>query len=1198
MLPRMITILLCLFTTGQIAAQDSVLQRIIFIGDAGKIDAQQERVLAAAAQQTMAGKTTVMFLGDNIYPRGMGLPGSAEETETQKILQAQFIPFRSKGAPVYFIPGNHDWDRMGREGLKKIKQQGLYLSQQNDSLLKLLPANGCPDPFEINISEGVTIIGFDSEWWLYPFDKTDEETDCSCNSKEEITERLEELLYKNRHKFILLASHHPFQSYGHHGGYYALKDHIFPLTSINKNLYIPLPVIGSLYPLLRKTFTSPEDMMNPLYKSMIEDISTVFEGFPNIVYVAGHEHGLQFIKNKQVQVVSGSGSKESFVKKGRHALFAETKPGFVTADVLADNSIRFNYFIPEGETSAIAFTYVQPYTNISATVALQPIEQDSAWVQANPAYDSVGNLHRKLLGENYRKEWAAKTLVPVIRISKVAGGLTPTQRGGGHQSLSLRLEDKKGKEWVLRSVDKNPEVIIPAAIRQTFAKDIVQDNMSAQHPYSALIVPPVAAALQVPHANPVIGLVSPDANLGMYEKLFANKLFLMEEREPAGKSDNTIKMLDQLLKDNDNRFDSALYLRAKILDLFLGDWDRHFDQWRWHDDQKGSGKRYIAVPRDRDQVLYVNEGFLPNSASRPWLLPYLQGFKGRIKDVNTFMYNGRQLSSQFLNQFDYETWMHISKESIGKLTDDVLTDALQRLPESAKAIRYNQLLQQLKERRGNMEKAMSKYYYFVSKIVDIRTTNKNEYVEIKNEGDQTLQVTIFKLSKEKKIKEQLYSRTFLSSETKEIRLFIGKGDDSVLINNTSSPIKLRIVGGKGDKKYNVVASARTIKLYDKKHNAVFEGDESKIQKHLSDDSLNTVYMPSDLYNVTGPVIAAGYNRDDGILIGAGIKHVKRGFRKLPYGSMQQLSFTHSFSSGAWLVKYKGEWIKAVGNADIVLNGTAKAPNNTQNFYGLGNETSFNKTGDYVRYYRAKFNLYQADAWLRWRNKSAALSAGPSFQYYHFNETKNAGRFITSNTQLHTYDSATINEDKYFAGATAQFLYDRRDSRILPSTGGYFNVRLTGYAGLNSYAKSFAQATSEFVIYKSLDRQSAVVIANRLGGGVTVGNAAFYQSLFLGGHENLQGYRQYRFAGDHMLYNNFELRIKLADIANYILPGQLGITGFYDIGRVWVNEFKSNEWHQGTGAGIYFAPAQMAVLQFTMGYSREGWYPYITLAVRY
>lgn len=344
MIKSILIFFIALFTCCTVRAQDSVVSRVIFIGDAGEIDDQQGNVLSKAAEQVLAGKTTVMFLGDNIYPRGMGLPGSAEEELTKQILQKQFTPFRSKGTPVYFIPGNHDWDRMGKEGLAKIKQQWLYLQEQGDSLLKMLPANGCPDPFEVNVSDNVVIIGFDSEWWLFPYDKRNEDAECGCNTKAEVLDKMGELFYKNRYKVIMLASHHPFQSYGHHGGYYTLKDHIFPLTAINSSLYIPLPLVGSLYPLLRKTFVSPEDMLHPLYKNMVSDIDEVFEGFPNLIHVAGHEHGLQFIKDKQVQVVSGSGAKEAFVKKGKYALFAKEIPGFVTADVLPDNSIRFTYY--------------------------------------------------------------------------------------------------------------------------------------------------------------------------------------------------------------------------------------------------------------------------------------------------------------------------------------------------------------------------------------------------------------------------------------------------------------------------------------------------------------------------------------------------------------------------------------------------------------------------------------------------------------------------------------------------------------------------------------------------------------------------------------------------------------------------------------------------------------------------------------
>ena len=352
---------LLLISFHLLKAQDSISHRVIFIGDAGEINSAQQKVISEATHYIIKDKTTAIFLGDNIYPRGMGLPNSPEEAETKKILQSQYVPFRSQDIPVYFIPGNHDWDRSGKLGLQKIKAQSVFLQQQQDAFLKLIPTNGCPDPSVIPISESLIIIAFDSEWWLHPFEKDSPDSVCTCNTQKEIIEKLNELFYANKDKTILLAAHHPFQSYGSHGGYFSWKDHLFPLTAANKNLYIPLPVIGSLYPILRNTFVNPQDIRHPLYQDMIKQIDEVFEGFPNMVHVAGHEHSLQLIQNKQLQVVSGAGAKKTFVKKGKDALFGKETNGFVTADELINKAVRFTFYEVKNNTLQIAFTFTKPY---------------------------------------------------------------------------------------------------------------------------------------------------------------------------------------------------------------------------------------------------------------------------------------------------------------------------------------------------------------------------------------------------------------------------------------------------------------------------------------------------------------------------------------------------------------------------------------------------------------------------------------------------------------------------------------------------------------------------------------------------------------------------------------------------------------------------------------------------------------------
>jgi outer membrane translocation and assembly module TamA len=152
--------------------------------------------------------------------------------------------------------------------------------------------------------------------------------------------------------------------------------------------------------------------------------------------------------------------------------------------------------------------------------------------------------------------------------------------------------------------------------------------------------------------------------------------------------------------------------------------------------------------------------------------------------------------------------------------------------------------------------------------------------------------------------------------------------------------------------------------------------------------------------------------------------------------------------------------------------------------------------------------------------------------------------------------------------------------------------------MNGETGSFAQLMPEVSLYKNLNAKATIILANRFGGTVSVGKTAFYQSAFIGGQGNLLGYRQYRFAGQHSMFNNLEMRIKLADVASYILPGQLGITGFWDIGRVWEKNEDSGKWHNGTGGGIYFAPVSLVAFSFVMGNSAEGWYPYFSMGFRF
>lgn len=821
--------------------------------------------------------------------------------------------------------------------------------------------------------------------------------------------------------------------------------------------------------------------------------------------------------------------------------------------------------------------------------------KDSITAHVIGRYDSVSGIHRKIFGENYRKEWAADTRLPVIRISEIRGGLIPTELGGGNQSHSLRLEEKSGKEWILRSVHKYSEGLAPKLLLGSVYEDWLDDNFSAQHPYSALIVPVLADAVNVPHTNPVIGWLAPDKALGKYAKEFAGTVCLLEEREPYGDSDNTAEMLSELDEDNDHHADSAVFFRARLLDLLIADWGRHEDQWRWVDTKKGDGKDYLAIPRDRDQVLYVNEGILPKAAAGLSLLSFLEGFNSSYKDPNAFFINGRKLNQQFLNQYSYEQWMRMTREFIALLPDEVLKKAVKQLPLSSYKLNGDVIFAKLQGRRDNMLSAMDTYYRFLYRIVDVRTSDKSEWVEFNETADGDVNLSVYKLSKSGDNEQMLFNNTFKPEITREIRLFVGEGDDKVKINVPGSPIKIRIVGAKGDKRYEVKAAGTKADIYANSDNGQFSDPDKRLIRHISADTLNTKKVFSNLYLGSGISPVIDIRSLDGISLGLSYKIEKEGFRKEPYGSMHKITALHSLSTRSFIVEYESEWKEVFKNTDLTVNGLADMKGNILNFFGRGNDTYFDQTGDFRRFYRTNFSFYKFEpAFKISLQNNFSIKAGPSFQY--FVNGNNEGRYFTDPALNAYFQNRFL--DKFHGGVFLNLNWDKRDHQLFPTKGFNFNVLLQGFEGLNASSETYAQIFPQFSVYKSLDAKGNIVIANRTGAGFTGGKTAFYQSAFLGSQDNLLGFRKYRFAGDHVLYNNLEARINLPNFLHYILPGKIGLIGFYDAGRVWVRNEKSDTIHQGYGAGVYLAPFNRFFVRAIAGFSDEGMQPSLTLRQRF
>ncbi len=1218
----LLLLLFASFTSFGQSAQTEVVYRLILIGDAGLESVEHAPYQQQLNQliQNSSSPYAIVMLGDNIYPKGMPSPGEKGRAEAERVVRAQMKLLNKVNGPIYYLPGNHDWAQGRRSGLQNILNQKAFFDSLKDERIHFLPADACPGPVEIPISENATLVILDSQWFLHPWEKpeTDKST-CDAHSPEEVYAQLEDILNRNQYKRLIVAAHHPIITYGDHGGVYTLKDHLFPLTDVNKSLYLPLPVIGSVYPLYRKIFGNIQDVHHPIYRAYAESVQNLMEQFTGTIYAAGHEHNLQYNTKDGVHyVVSGSGSKKSPVKVKGYSKFGLAQLGFSTIEINRDGSSRIQYFDPTGKVFEQVLDPISRKPD-EAQVK-ETISSGEVTVAPSDRYKASAS-HEKWLGSNYRKEWSLPLKFPVFDIGTERGGLKILQTGGGMQTLSLRLEDNQGREYTLRSIEKYPEKAVPTQFKKTFAEDLVQDQISASHPYGALVVPFLARAAGIYHTNPKVVYVPDDPRLGIYRTKFANQLMLFEERPSGTAKDldffgnadkiiSTAKLLEKLAEDNDNRVDEKFVLRNRLFDLWIGDWDRHDDQWRWAEFDEKKGKSYRPIPRDRDQAFFVSEGIFPSIWSRKWALPKFQGFDDQLSWPSGFMYNGRYFDRSFLTALPKEDWVMIAEDIASRMTDEVIENAIRQWPKEVFELHGEEIIRKLKSRRSLLTQYALDHYLFLAREVDVVGSNKRELFEVEQRANGNVKVVVSKLTKADEKGKEIFAREFYLGETNEIRIYGQGGDDKVVISGGQSKIKVRVIGGDGqDQMINESKSKRNVFAYDLLNGASTSG--SWTNRFSSHPSVNAYNRKAFLYDRMAPLIYANLNIDDGLFVGGGFIYTKHGFRKRPYKAQHLLLGSFAFNTASFNFKYDGRFTEVIGKWNVEVDADVKSPNYVNNFFGMGNESVFDKkikdvpiidVDNSIQYYRLRFKEYALDVRLsRKIGSSLFISGGPAYQRVGIEDPEGKDRFIkVYSTSL----AEPILEKPFdYAGASASWGVDKRNHPTLTTRGIYFQHTARYMKDLAS-SGGFQANTVSLSLYQSFRLPAKVTFAFRVGGGINTGTYQLYQSQILDGKTEIRGFRKTRFYGDQKLFFNHEVRIKLTSFRSYLFPASLGILGFYDVGRVWYKDENgidpstisgtSTKWHKGFGGGIWFTPFNMTALSTEVGHSDEGTLAYVRL----
>ena len=836
---------------------------------------------------------------------------------------------------------------------------------------------------------------------------------------------------------------------------------------------------------------------------------------------------------------------------------------------------------------------------------------DSLDVIADSRY-KIKKVRDLFIGHHYRDAWQATVRVPYIDIDKE--GLVPLKQGGGVQTKSLRLERENGMQYIFRSVEKDVSKKLPVFLRGTLAHDVMQDQISATHPYGALVIPVMAEAAGVSYSIPKLGVVKDSPSLGEFRETFGNMLVLFEQR-PYGdvsiypnyayapKVSNSPKVFEKVRGSLKHKVDRYAMARVRLFDFWLGDIDRHQDQWRWGTFKSGEGTVYKPIARDRDFAFLKADGFIPWVLSRKWAFRLAQHFDYEVKDVAGLGMQGMYIDRSFLTQVTKAEWIGIADSIRLGLTDSIIDLAFKVWPAAIYDVDGEIIKAKLRSRRDHLSEYAEEYYMVLAEKVDILGSNERELFQIERFGVDSTRVRMYHMKDNGDRGKLHFDRTFNAAETKEIRIYgFGGADKFEITGKNKKGIKLRIIGGDGvdtvEDKSKVRGMAKKTHVYDIKDSTeIAKGSEIR-NRTRNDTAVNSYVRKSFKYDVWMPLINFGFNPDDGMYLGGGLLWKQHGFRKFPFASKQKLTGAYAFRTSAFVVNYEGIFTEAIRNWDLIVESQAVFPHYSSNFYGWGNESSVDKVRD-KNYYGVRYNLVSVRPFLETKSKNELNYLQIGTQYQFIDVVDDVDKFITD---VDTLVTSTELRSKEFMSVWTSYTYHDLDHETAPTKGWKWKSTAAWVQRLNADG-GFARISSELSTYVPIEAIQTV-IAFRFGGATIVNDFEFYQGSTLGGQKmthfdsNLRGYRRDRFVGRSSAYQNTELRTSLTRLPNYILPFELGLILFVDNGRVWYDDEESGRWHTGYGGGFTLSPTRSFIISITYDGSVENDFVIMHLGYRF
>ncbi|HEY8232105.1 MAG TPA: hypothetical protein VIJ10_05550 [Vicinamibacteria bacterium] len=799
----------------------------------------------------------------------------------------------------------------------------------------------------------------------------------------------------------------------------------------------------------------------------------------------------------------------------------------------------------------------------------------------------AGGFHRAMLGASYRDLWTTPVEAEVLDLSREAGGVTPVRRVGGQQTKGLAFVGKDGRSYTFRGVEKDPSNLLPQELHDTFVQDLLRDQMAAQHPAGALIADELARAAGLP-AIPVRFVVLPDDQaLGEFRSEFKGLPGTFAEYPTAATAEHPgfegaleilehLALFDRLAESPDDRVAIREYLRLRLFDVFISDFDRHRKQWRWM--RKAGDPRWHAIPEDRDQAFARYEGLLVRAVAG--FVPQVRTFGKDYDKIQGLTYNGREQDRWLLPELPREAWHEEAKALQAAFPDEVLERAARRMPSEWYAIDGPRLVAALKQRREALVREADVFFDHLVEEVDVQATNASELARVTRHPDGAVDLELARLGASGTAEPPYFKRRFLDSETHDLRLYMRGGDDRVEVSGPSAGMTVRVVGGKGN---DVVQEAESagVRVYDSLgDNRVTSGTAWDRRPYTAPPSPpGAPWIPPRDWGRDNYLLPwFSFGSDLGVFIGGGVATMGYGFRKSPWADHQTLRAGWAFGAKQPRVDYRGEFRRV--SSDLTLGLRAYWSGlEVLRYYGFGNETTSELDDDFYKVKQRQIVFVPSVTWPL--VGALDLTVAPALQY---SDTRDEDMLINEEQPYGTGSFGQVGGWVRLRLDTRRALARAKGAKAaLPSvigaagypvSGAYVETIATLFPKAWDVEETYGWVEGTAATYWTAGSQGRATLALRAGGKHVYGEKYPYFSAatvggggFFSGMDAVRGLHPNRFIGDTSAYGNAELRLYVSRFL-VALPGEWGLFGFGDVGRVWLEGESSDKWHTSWGGGIW------------------------------